>query len=327
MTTLIAGDVGGTKARLALYSINQQELKKERTERYESAKYGSFHEIAQHFLKDVTDHPIAACIGIPGPVMNGTVKVTNLPWTLSEKELSETLNIPKFKLVNDLVATAAAVPYFATDEILTLYPGKKLGAEETAAVVAPGTGLGQAFLQMRGGRVEIFPSEGGHANFAPHNDLQLELYRYLRRDSEHVSVEHVLCGPGLSNIYNFLKDSGKFGEPEELINEMKNGVPAAVISQNALQNKYDICVKTLDIFVDILGAHCSNLLLTVLAGGGIYLGGGIPPKIIDKLTDGSILESYFAKGKMRKQVEGTALYVIKDDLAALHGAARLAFQL
>ena len=325
--TILAGDVGGTKIRLGLHTLKNQELQRTVVKQYESAKYASLSEVIKIFLDENKASVQTACFGIPGPVINGTVKVTNLPWTLSESELSSSLNIAKVRLVNDLVATAAAVPYFAADDFVTLHPGKELGKNGIAAVVAPGTGLGQAILTVKDGKVEALASEGGHANFAPNSEIEAELFLHLKKKFSHVSIEHVLCGPGLLNIYNFLKDTNYAKEAPELADEIKTRPAAAVITSFALENKSDLCVKTLDIFVNILGAHCSNLLLTVLATGGIFLGGGIPPKIMKKLTDGTILEPYLAKGKMRDQVAITALKVIKDDHAALSGAARIAASL
>lgn len=322
---ILAGDVGGTKTRLALYSIEGGKLTRQQMERYESSAFKSLEEIISKFLEGKNASPTAACFGIPGPVVNGTVKVTNLPWTLSEKEISEKLNIPKVKLVNDLFATAAAVPFLAGDDLLTLHKGNELGSNGVAAVIAPGTGMGQAILSMQNGKATPLASEGGHANFAPTNDLEIGLLKYLKeKKGEHVSVEHVICGPGLVNIYNYLKDTGVSTEPAELTEAFKNEAPAAVITKFAQEGKFEICVKALDIFVNALGAHCSNFLVSTLATGGIFLGGGVPPKIIKKLQDGTILKSYMAKGKMQKTVEGTALYVIKDDHAALTGAAHLA---
>lgn len=318
---ILAGDVGGTKIRLGIYDISGDSFIREKVERFESARYASLADAVHEFLNDQSFTPAAACFGIPGPVINGTVKVTNLPWTLSEADLSKSLGIAKVKLINDLVATAAAIPHLTDADVITLHPGPPLGSDGVAAVIAPGTGLGQAIICMQKGKAQLLASEGGHSNFAPSTSVECDLFRYLADRFEHISVEHVLCGPGLVNIYNFFKDSGLAEEPAELREEMQSQSQSAVITRYAQEQKFDICIKTLDTFVHILGAHCSNLMISVLAYGGIYLGGGVPPKILDKLKDGSIIEAYLAKGKMRAQVEKTALRVIRDDHAALTGAA------
>ena len=324
---LLAGDVGGTKTRLALYEEGDRSLKRLFEERYESAKHGSLEEILGDFLNKHSAKASVACFGLPGPVVNGRVKVTNLPWELSEDSISRSLNIPRVKLVNDLVATAAAIPAFGEADLLTLHGGSPAEGDGVAAVVAPGTGLGQAFLVRDGGRYSFLPSEGGHSNFAPTNPLEFELHSYIEKRYGHVSVERVLCGPGLVNIYEFLRDSGKAAESADLSAALKSGVPAAVITQSALKGEHEITVKALETFVSILGAHCCNVVVTVLATKGVYLGGGVPPKIIEKLTDGQILKSYLTKGKMAKQVEAAPLHIIRDDHAALTGAARIAHTL
>jgi len=324
---ILAGDVGGTKTRLGLYTNDGTELVRKDTERYESAKFESLEKIIEKFLEGKNVEILAACFGIPGPVIDGTVKVTNLPWTLSEKEISEKLKIPKVRLVNDLVATAAAVPYLKKDDLLTLREGRPLEKNGVAAVVAPGTGMGQAILNMVNGEPEVLASEGGHANFAPINELEIELLKYMKQKFEHVSVEHLICGSGIGNIYNFLRDTGYAEEPQELREAMAAESPAPVITRFGQEGKFDLCVKTLDMFTNMLGAHCSNFMLSVMATSGVYLGGGVPPKIIKKLQDGTILKSYLAKGKMQKTVEKTALHIIKDDHAALTGAAYIAKRL
>lgn len=325
--SIIAGDVGGTKTRLALYSDNTGKLERGDFEQFESAKFKSLEDIIDGFLKRHNASPKKACFGIPGPVINGTVKVTNLPWSLSETEISNKLAIPKVKLVNDLVATAAAIPYFSDADRVVLHQGKKVDGDCVSVVIAPGTGMGQAILVSQNGKHSTLASEGGHANFAPTNKLEFELFNYLEKKYGHVSVERVLCGPGLVNIYDFLRDTGFASEPPELKERMSKEVPAAVITTSAQEGKYELCVKALDMFVQMLGAHASNVMITVLATGGVYLGGGVPPRILKKLTDGSIVAPYIAKGKMKAQVESTPLYVIKDDHAALTGAAHIADQL
>jgi glucokinase len=321
---ILAGDVGGTKTRLGLFAKESGGLKRLDVERYESGKFPSLEKIIENFLINKNVKIEAACFGIPGPVIDGTVKVTNLPWEMSEKDIAAELSIPKVRLVNDLAATAAAVPHFKKEDLLTLREGRPLERNGVAAVIAPGTGMGTGILHMLDGVPHVLPSEGGHANFAPTNEIEIELLKYMKQHHDHVSVEHLICGSGMVNIYNFLRDTGYAEEPQELRDAMAEEAPAPVITKFAQEKKFEICVKTLDMFVHMLGAHCSNLMLSVMATSGIYLGGGVPPKIIEKLKDGTIIKSYLAKGKMQKTVEKAALHVIKDDHAALMGAAHIA---
>ena len=324
---IIAGDIGGTKTRLALFEVNNGKLKKGPSEQYQSSEFKSLTEIISLFLSKHKTSPQIACFGVPGPVIEAKSNITNLPWLVSQEEISSQLKIPNAKLVNDLVATAAAIPILSDNEILTLHKGKKPQDTYVSGIIAPGTGLGQAYLYMNKGMPLFLPSEGGHSNFAPSNQLEIDLLKYLKQKFNHVSLEHILSGPGLINIYNFLKDSGLETEEDELKIEINNNLHAALITKNAEENKFKICVKTLDIFVDILGAHSSNFLLNIFATGGVYLGGGIVPKILKKLQDGSILKTYLDKGKMRNLVSETSLYVITNDHAAIIGAANIAFSM
>jgi len=230
-------------------------------------------------------------------------------------------------LVNDLVATTAAVPFIRDDDLLVLHQGDEPSSPSTCGVLAPGTGLGQAFLFYETGHYHVLPSEGGHADFAPVTDLEIELLKYLSTKFEHVSYERVLSGPGLVNIYNFLKDTGHAQEPAELRQQVQGEDAAAVISSNAQAGEHEICVKALDLFVSVLGAQAGNLALTLVTTGGIYLGGGIPPKICEKLADGTLLSAFLSKGRLSDFVKKVPLYVIRDDHAALLGAASLAAKL
>jgi glucokinase len=191
-------------------------------------------------------------------------------------------------------------------------------------VVAPGTGLGHSLIHREGGWSVLLASEGGHANFAPTNDIEIELLKYLQKKLPHVSVESLLCGPGIFNIYSFLRDSGYGEEPAEMKTPEAKEHPASTITGIAMAGNSDLCVKTLTMFCTMLGAHCSNIVLTYLATGGVFLGGGIPPKILEFLTNGSFLEGYLNKGKQKERVEATPVFIIKDDYASLYGAAAIA---
>ncbi|MGH7596894.1 MAG: glucokinase [bacterium] len=324
---ILAGDTGGTKTRLALYEEQPGKLVRRQTETFASADFPSLEEIIRTFLSKNHTSVKKACFGVPGPIVAGRAQSTNLPWLTDEAHITRTLGIASVKLVNDLVATTSSIPFLNADDLLTVHQGLPAGRETTFGVLAPGTGLGQAFLYKQGGQFIALPSEGGHADFAPNNEIEIALLKYLLAKFRRVSYERVLCGPGLVNIYNFLKDTGVAAEPPELSERFVDDDPAAVISTSGQSGEFAICVQALDIFASILGAQAGNLVLTMLATGGIYLGGGIPPKISQKLMDGTAVAAYANKGRLSDFVKATPLYVIRDDHAALLGSAYLASML
>jgi glucokinase len=322
---ILACDVGGTKVRLAFYSYENKSFHRHETETYSSREYSSLDEIVRLFLQNNKGSIEKVCFGVPGPVMNGSAQTTNLPWKISEAQLTKNLGITKVKLVNDLAATTAAIPHFSTADLIALHPGEPAKMEEEVyAMLAPGTGLGQGFLVINSNGQYVLESEGGHMDFAPCNNLEIELFIYLKNKFGHVSYERVLSGPGLVNIYNFLKDGKYADEPAELTERFKNQDPAVIISKAGQAAEFEICVKALDIFASILGAQAGNLVLTLLTTSGVYLGGGIPPKIYKKLMEGITVASYLNKGRLSYLVEKTPLYIVRDDYAALLGAASIA---
>ena len=324
---LLAGDVGGTKTRLAAYSLENAKLKRTDIERFDSRAFPGLDHIAREFIEKRKLKIEAACFGVPGPVMAGHVKLPNLPWELSESALSKSLGIPRVKLVNDLVATAAAIPHLAPGELMNVYPGRPQKDQRVYAVVAPGTGLGHAFLYVDDGKYHVMASEGGHTAFAPGDDLQIELLNYLRKKFGHVSIERLICGPGLVNIYNFLRDTARAPESPEVKQRMLSEDPGAVIAQTALDASSPLSVQALDIFISILGAHCGNVVLMTMATAGLYLGGGIPPKIAKKFSDPKFLQAFRDKGRFAEVVDTTPINMIVDDHAAVVGAASVASQL
>lgn len=326
---IIAGDVGGTKARIGLFERRAGKVELLVSEQYASKEHKSLEAIIAAFMEkhgELAKGKLeAACFGLPGPVVNGRVKVTNLPWEVAMVDIGRCLGISKVKLVNDLVSTAAAIPTFSPSSLTTIYDDPhSTDRAGSCVVVAPGTGLGHSLIHREGGWSVLLASEGGHANFAPTNRIEIELLEYLQTKLPHVSVESVLCGPGIGNIYNFLRDTGRGEAPPEMNSPEAKQNPAGTITQLALEGSSDICVQTLRMFCSMLGAHCSNIVLTYLATGGVYLGGGIPPKITTFLSNGSFLEGYLRKGKQRERVEATPVFVIKDDHAALFGSAAIA---
>ena len=336
----LAGDIGGTKTRLALYQMENGRLIRQNIDTFASQDYRSLEEVVQIFLERQKTLVTKSCFGVPGPVVNGEAHATNLPWKLNEKQISQSLNIPTVRLINDLVATAAAVPNLTSDKLLTLHEGKlfntaKKGLQNnhskmpemedvTFGVLAPGTGLGQAFIYNSSGQRHIIASEGGHADFAPTSEIEIGLFQYLKLKYNRVSYERILSGPGLVNIYNFLKDTGFAPEPPELEKRLREEDSGMVITTTGKTGEYELCVKTLDIFASVLGAQAGNMVLTLMATGGIYLGGGIPAGIYKKLADGTTVNSYLNKGRLSYLVKNTPLYVILDDHTALLGAAYIA---
>ncbi|MDP6924021.1 MAG: glucokinase [Candidatus Scalindua sp.] len=332
---ILAGDVGGTKTRLAICQLEDGRIIRQQTDTFASCDYSCLEEVVQDFINKYDVSVTRSCFGVPGPVVNGEAKATKLPWHFKEDRISNELNIPTVKLVNDLVATAAAVPHLTTEDLHVLYEGEPPGStaegrngsgngEEVIGVLAPGTGLGQAYVHTNAGQHYILASEGGHADFAPTNELEAKLFQYLMSKYDHVSYDRVLSGPGLGSVYTFLKETGFAPEPPELKKRLREEDPGTVITTTGKTGEYELCVKALDIFASVLGAQAGNMVLNLLATGGIYLGGGIPAGIYEKLADGITVNSYLEKGRLSYLVEKTPLYVILDDHTALLGAAYIA---
>lgn len=324
---VLAGDIGGTKTLLALYHAKDGHVSVHRSQRFDSKAYPTLQEMAREFVGRDKHIVSAACFGVPGPVSDGAVRTTNLPWRLSEYELSDELKIPRVRLVNDLVATAASLPYLGSLDYVTLHPGAAVHEQDTFCVIAPGTGLGQAVLYRDPGRTVLLGSEGGHADFAPRTEREIALLSYLTKKFGRVSVERIISGPGILNIYSFLRDTGFAPESSELAEELRLRDPSAAIGEAAKAGNDPLATETLSIFMSVLGAHAGNMMLTYLASGGIYIAGGIPGKILELLKSGEVVTSYLAKGRLSPLVEATPLYVVKDPLTGLHGAAYLASEM
>ncbi len=315
---ILAGDIGGTKANLALFD-----------------KEGGLHHFASFSTQEAPNlksiiktymqkNDIAslthACFALPGPVVNGSCKTTNLPWVVDSAVIAKECAISQVFLLNDLEANAYAVESLPHESLATIYPGQ--GSKKgNRAVVSPGTGLGEAGILWDGKVYHPFACEGGHCDFAPRNELEIDLYHFLAKRYEHVSYERVLSGPGLYNIYQFLKETKGHAEPSWLNEEMQQEDPGKVITRHGLEEKSPLCFETLQLFVSLLGAEVGNCALKYLAIGGIFLGGGIPPKILPALKEKSFLDNYLHKGRMRAVVEKIPISVILDEKAALKGAA------
>ena len=320
---LLIGDIGGTKTALAVVSkkLGPRHLVAEAT--FHSAKFASLEAIVREFLKDINLVIDDAVFGVAGPVVEGRTKLTNLPWVLDENELQKTFYFSSVRILNDLETIAHAVPILERSELFTLNGGVSVN-KGNIAVVAPGTGLGEAFLTWEGKRYQVHSSEGGHADFAPNSRLEIDLLNYLRGRFDHVSYERVCSGPGISNIYSYLKQGGYGNEPlwlTERLTEAEDPPPVIVNAALDEERPCEICVKTLDKFVSILGAEAGNLALKVMATNGVYLGGGIPPRILPFLKKELFMGSFRSKGRYSGFMDRIPVYVILNTKIALIGAA------
>ncbi len=320
---ILAGDVGGTNTRLTVFDDRGGRLTPKAEATFPSREHISFESVLRKFI---VAHPVAiaaACIGIAGPVRHGRSDATNLPWVVDAGQVARELDLKTVGLINDLEANAYGIAALEPKDFITLNAGAS-DAEGNQAIISAGTGLGEAGLYWDGNMHRPFATEGGHATFAPRNELEVALLRYLLARYEHVSVERVLSGPGLVNIYAFLRDTGRGEEPAWLAAQMREQDPGAVISQAAIIGKSELCVQALDLFVSLYGAEAGNLALKVMATGGVFIGGGIAPKIISKLKDPRFLNAFTAKGRMKPLLEAMPVQVILNDKTALQGAARCA---
>lgn len=317
---ILAGDIGGTSTRLALFKADRYALSVVAQERYGSREHAGLSEIVSKFT---TDHPGAvgaACFGIAGPIREGRVETPNLPWIIEETTLARQLSLSRVTLLNDLEANAWGVFTLGDADVETLSHGIP-SHEGNAAIISAGTGLGEAGYHWDGGRLHPFASEGGHADFAPHDELTIELYRWLHRRHGHVSWERVVSGPGLVNVYAFLKDTRRGAETAELEQAMRAGDPAAAISKAGLAETSDLAVRALDLFIALYGAEAGNLALKMKATQGVWIGGGIAPKILPRLRRPGFLEAFSDKGRFKAFLEAIPVRVILNDQTALRGAA------
>ncbi len=318
---VLAADMGGTKVNMALYDTSGKKPKALFKEKFHSADYKSFSSILKIFLeKYPTPVPGCICVGVAGPVADGVVHFTNLNWFISIKDIIKITGIKKVALLNDLEATAYGFAYLTPTDFQTIYLNKKPKAGNIV-LIAPGTGLGIAGLQENEKFYSIVPSEGGHSEFAPRTNDDLLLYNYLKSKKTIVSWEHIVSGHGIENIYAFLRDVKKVKEPAWLSQELKNADLAAVISEYALDKKSAICQKTMKIFVENFARISSSMALTFKATGGIYLCGGIPPKIIQLLNVYDFKKHFLTSDRMNDLLKEIPINVVLNEETALLGAA------
>jgi len=320
---ILAGDVGGTKVHLALYDFSNGKLDYTRDQRYPAKDYSGLEAIVTEFLG--AEKVTAACFGVPGPVRDGRLRLTNLPWTLDSRELSISLGIDHVFLINDLEANGYGVAELTADQIYTLSEGDASQAGNRA-LIAAGTGLGEGLLIWNGRTHTPYPSEGGHGDFAPRDEDEIDLLRFLKQKyNGRISYERVVSGMGLSSIYEFLREVRGMEEPAWLAEKLAGVAdPNGVITEYALSAKSEICVKALDMFVSVYGAEAGNLALKLLSVGGLYVGGGIAPRIIEKLKDGTFIKAFTDKGRLSQLLVNMPVRVILESRAALMGAAAYA---
>jgi glucokinase len=323
---LLAGDVGGTKTNLAIYSTKKGVTTPLIEESFASEKYPDLESMLYEFMGKQKIQIDSASFGVPGPVIDGKASITNLSWIIDENRLKDEFKLASVCVINDLVATSYFVPHFTSKkDVYPLNRGNP-AMNGNLAVIAPGTGLGEASLIWDGSRYQPIASEGGHCDFAPEGELQIEMYQDLRKIWEHVSWERVCSGPGIRNIYNYYHKDPIFAYEKAALANKTAGMedPVPFIVGKALTDKApcSTCQATLNMFVEILGAEAGNLALKVLATGGVYLGGGIPPKILPALKKGLFMQAFQRKGRMSNLLARIPVHVIMNPRTALLGAAQ-----
>lgn len=349
---ILAGDIGGTKTHLALYEWTTERIAPLRLETFLSADYGSLDEMLTEFLapprpplaidqleqasqEDASPSsgtpaaPLtleAACFGVAGPVFQNHSRTTNLPWVVDGPALSKQFDIRHVQLLNDLEAMAHGILLLRPDELVTLNAGTPPTHKQAIALIAAGTGLGESILFWDGTAYRPMPSEGGHTDFAPNSDQEIELLRYVRSQYLHVSYERVVSGPGLVAIYEYLRDAKK-NEPTWLAEKIKAGDPAAEIAEAGLKGQAEIARQALDLFASIYGAEAGNLALKAMAINGVYVGGGIAPKLLAKLKDGDFMKAFINKGRYKRLMSQIPVHVVMNQKTGLLGAASMAARL
>ena len=320
---ILAGDIGGTKTNLAYFAARGDTLTPTLVESYASHQFASLPDVLKTMVRDHPAKIEAAAFGIAGPVVNGRSKLTNLGWDVDAGEVASFLKLTRVGLLNDLEATGYGTLRLQTNDRVLLKEGT--GVPHAAiAVIAAGTGLGEGGLVWDGSRYRALPSEGGHTDFAPRNELEMDLLRFLLGKHERVSYERLVSGPGLLNLYQFFRSRSTYAEPSWLKEQLASGDSSAAISQAAMEETDDASVKALEMFVSVYGAEAGNLALKLLATGGVFVGGGIAPKILPKIQQGPFLNSFIRKGRYSDLLKKIPIHVIMNDKIALVGAAHYA---
>jgi glucokinase len=322
---ILAGDIGGTKTNLALFELVGDTLTMQVQQQFSSRAFSSLNELITAFERDIPMPSIdAACFGIAGPVIEEHCRTTNLPWEITSSKLQEYLGTNKVRVLNDLEATAYGMLYLAEDEFIDLNPiGQK--REGNRAVIAAGTGLGEAMLYYDGKDYHPIASEGGHSDFAPVTEQQDALLKWMRkRYPEHVSYERIVSGPGIYTLYEFLYESGFSSQPASMIHRRKEKDSSEMVSRCALTQNDPLCIETLRLFTEIYAAEAGNLALKTMSLGGIYIGGGIAPKILPVMTGKDFMNSFTNKGRFEEFLKGIQVKIALNPDTALLGAAHFA---
>lgn len=324
---VLAGDIGGTSTRIGLFEIQNRNVKKLAFEKYASRKFNSLGQVVRTFLKTLDVHPRAAAFGVPGPVFDGVVKTTNLPWKIDAAVLSKQIGIKRTALLNDLEAHAHGIDKLARSRDLATVQKGNYQHLTDKVLIGPGTGLGEAIVAQHGGDTVVVPSEGGHKDFAPQDKLQTRLLEYLRGKHGHVSYERLLSGPGIVSIYEFLKKSKAAKESKAVRKALsaKGADKPQVIMRFARSDK--LCNKTADVFFSVLGAEAGNLALQAMSFGGIYIVGGVVRNNISLLKKSPFLKSFRNKGRMSGIMKKIPVYVVKNEKLGILGSAALAHEL
>src|ERR1700694_5063124 len=319
---ILAGEIGATHTRLAAFETGGNQLQCAVEKTYMSQQHDGLAGILADFIKTEGIPVHSACFGVAGPVRAGRSKISNLPWVIDAREIAKQLRLHSVGLLNDLEAYPYGIDGLESKDFITLSEGAE-GAEGNRAVISAKTGLGMAGLYWDGFRHHPFACEGGHADFAPRNNLQMELLAYLQKKYGRISCERILSGPGIRNIYDFLRDAHKAEEPEWLRDQMNAAPdPPALISQMALEGKAAICDQALSIFVSVFGAEAGNCALNFMSTGGIFVGGSIAAKIVPKMKDPLFLESFLDKGRMETILKDMPVKIVANDDSGMIGAAR-----
>ncbi len=320
---VLAGDVGGTKTLLRIDRWSQGKASTVAEQLFKCDRYPAFSSIVEEFVRDKKEKIEGACFAVAGPIVDQNAKLTNLPWTINARDIASRFKIRNVALVNDFEAVGWGIQIIPSQSLLTLQIGKTQ-KDGVRAVLGAGTGLGMCFVATSGHGSHVFASEGGHVSFAPNDGDQIKLLQHLREKHQRVSVERALSGPGLVNIFEFLNDSRP--ACSELLRAMEEGDAAAAITEYALGNRDSVAAEALDMFVAIYGSIAGDLALLTLARGGIYIAGGIAPKIRRKLADGAFMRAFLDKGRYTELLKTFPVHVVLDEKVGLLGASLVAHQ-
>jgi glucokinase len=321
---ILAGDIGATNSRIGLFEIEGERLVRVASQRFENRSYIGLDQVLDAFNIDqqsITD----VSLGVAGPILDGKANITNLDWNLHVGDLHKRFPGSNVLLLNDVEATAYGVPLLTAEDVFTLNSGTP-DPHRPMALIASGTGLGECIMLRNGSSITAIPTEAGHSDFAPNSDLEIEFLSHMRRRFGHVSLDRVLSGPGLFFIYEYLRMTGRGEESSEIAERIAGGDASRVIAESALNRESELCSQALDMFVAIYGAEAGNLALRTLAMGGVFVAGGIAPKIRNKLEDGTFIRAFTAKGRMAPMLATITVSVVLNDETALLGAANFAMK-